>query len=167
MSKNTYISEIDKALISLAKQKEEEKHPNVLKFNQNDVDAGRIKKYAFDVYKVDNDPYESLWILQDVDGAPHLVRASDPQYSREERGDWSAVSDYDRENITLTYKNVPIARFSSKEFGFKPQDAMSVKAAILEMAETDTDFVKSVLLRQPSSKREALATTFPEFKKFF
>lgn len=167
MSKNTYLSEIDKALISLNQKKQETEFPSKIKFNEESVNNGKFRKFAFDVYKVDNDPYESLWILQEFDDGPHLVRASDPKYSAEEKGDWTAVSDYDRENVTLVYKNVPIARFSSKEFGFNPSDAMTFKSALLEMVEKDGEFVKSVLSGQPSGKREALATTFPEFKKFF
>lgn len=167
MSKNTYQSEVDKALVSLASKRQERVAPSRIKFDEDSVANGQFKKFAFDVYKVDNDPYESLWVLQEFDDGPHLVRTGDPKYTREDKGDWSAVSDYGRENITLVYKNVPIARFSSKEFGFDPQEAMTFKSALLEMVESDGEFVKSVLLGQPSGKREALATTFPEFKKFF
>jgi hypothetical protein len=166
MSKNTYLSEVDKALLSLAKKKHVEKNPNKLKFSEDLVEKGHFKKYAFDVYKVDNDPYESLWMLQDFDDGQHLVRASDPTYAREDKGDWTAVSDYGRENVTLVYKNVPIARFSSKEYGFEPTDTMTFKSALLERVETDTAFIKSVLSSEPSGKREALTATFPEFKKF-
>lgn len=166
MSKNTYLSEVDKALLKLAKKQQVEDHPNKMRFSDADVDSGLIQKYAFDVYKVDNDPYESLWIRQDFEDGPYLVRASDPQYSKEEKGDWTAVSDYNRENITLAYKDIPIARFSSDEFGFDPKDVMSFKAALLESVEADGSFVKNILSGQPSGKREALMQTFPEFKKF-
>lgn len=166
MSKNSYLSEIDKALISLAEKKKVDENPNRIKFTQSAVDRGVFKKYAFDVYKVDNDPYESLWTLEEFSDGFHLVRASDPKVTREDKGDWGAVSDYNRENITLVYKNIPIARFSSKEYGFEPKDVITFKSALLERVESDNDFVKNVLSVQPSGKREALALTFPEFKKF-
>lgn len=167
MSKNSYQSEVDRALVSLASKRKEEEVPSRIKFHEDAVTNGQFKKFAFDVYKVDNDPYESLWVLQEFDDGPHLVRAGDPKYAKEDKGDWSAVSDYSRENVTLVYKNVPIARFSSEEFGFNPQEAMTFKSALLEMVESDGEFVKSVLSEQPSGKREALTMTFPEFKKFF
>lgn len=167
MSKSTYKAEVDNVLASLAAKQKEKDYPSRIKFSESSVEKGHFKKYAFDVYKVDNDPYEGLWMLQDCDDGPHLVRTSEPKYAQESRGDWSAVSDYNRENITLVYKNVPIARFSSEEFGFNSSDAMTFKSALLEMAENDGEFVKGVLSGQPSGKREALSMTFPEFKKFF
>lgn len=166
MSSNNYQSEVDKALISLANKKKEEECPSRIPFSEDKISRGEIQKFAFDAYRVDNDPYESLWIRQDFDDGPYLVRAEDPRFEVKEKGSWSAVSDYNRENVTLTYRNVPIARFSSKEFGFEPQDAMTFKAALLDRVEEDSEFIKDVLKGQPLGKQEALATTFPEFKKF-
>lgn len=166
MSKNEHLSEIDAVLLKLAQKKQEDTLPNKIAFSEEGVKSGLFKKEAFDVYTVDNDPYESLWLLHEDQEGQHLVRASAPEYGVKEKGDWFAVSDYDRENVTLNYKNVPIARFSSKEFDFSPEDVITFKSALLDRVEADNDFVKSVLSSQPSAKREALVTTFPEFKKF-
>ncbi len=125
-----------------------------------------FRKIAFDRYKVDNDPYESLWELQDIDGKQHLVRASDPQLETRKSGDWEAISDYDKKNVTLSYKNIPITRFSSDDYGFSLDDISTFKSAIVEKTASDSSFVKELLKDQPSNKREALVTTFPELRKF-
>ena len=126
-----------------------------------------IKKVAFDVYRVENDPYEGLWLMEQADdGKNYLVRASDPQFEYKKSGEWEAITDYGQENITLSYKNVPIARFSSKDYGFTAEDASTFKSAILEKADSDEDFIKGVLSTQPESKRSAICTTFPELKKY-
>lgn len=166
MSKNIYLSEVDKTLASLNERQREEKIPSKVAFQDSKVAAGHFIKVAFDVYKVENDPYNNLWILQDCDDGQFLVRTSDRHSGIETTGSWSAVSDYDKKNITLNYKNVPIARFSSKEFGFNNSDILTFKQALLEKVKEDELFIKDLLSSQPLSKKDALTTTFPEFKKF-
>lgn len=166
MSKNIYLSEVDKALTSLNHKRIEDKNINKIAFNQSKVEHGNFVKVAFDVYRVDNDPYNNLWVLQDCDDGQFLIRTSDRHSGIEVNGEWSAVSDYDKENVTLNYKNVPIARFSSKEFGFNNSDILTFKQALLEKVKEDEFFIKDLLISQPLSKKDALTTTFPEFKKF-
>lgn len=125
-----------------------------------------FKKVAFDLYRVDNDPYDGLWTIADVDGKSSLVRTGDPVFEQDSSGDWSAISDYDRENITLAYRNVPLARFSSSEFGFSKDDIMTFKSALLDRASQDEEFMRHVFATQPKGKIEALSQTFPELKKF-
>jgi hypothetical protein len=125
-----------------------------------------IKKIAFDVFKVDNDPYNGLWTTKDVDGEPYLVRMSSPDYEYSSSGDWTAASDYDRENITLSYKEAPIMRFSADEYGFTRDDIITFKSAVLDRTSTDEEFIKSILLEQTDAKRSALLVTFPELKKY-
>ncbi len=127
----------------------------------------KIKKVAFDLFKIDNDPYDGLWQMQEIDGRKHLVRASDPKLDSASTGNWSAISNYDQTDVTLAYRGVPIARFSSKEYNFDPNDIITFKSALLERANSDQEFVKDVLANQPISKVEALSSTFPEFKKLF
>jgi hypothetical protein len=129
-------------------------------------DSISFKKVAFDRFKVENDPYESHWALQDIDGVPHLVRASDPQFETRKTGDWEVISDYDKRNVTLSYKNIPITRFSSDEYGFSSGDISIFKSALIEKTSSDESFLKELLNDQPVSKRDALVSTFPELKKF-
>jgi hypothetical protein len=129
-------------------------------------DSISFKKVAFDRFKVDQDPYDGLWALEDIDGKPHLVRASNPQIEVRKVGDWEAISDFEKRNVTLSYKNIPITRFSSDEYGFSSNDISIFKSALIEKTSSDNSFVKELLKDQPQTKREALVSTFPELKKF-
>lgn len=130
------------------------------------TDSISFKKVAFDRFKVDQDPYDGLWALQDIDGTPHLVRASNPQSDVKKVGDWEAISDFEKRNVTLSYKNIPITRFSSEEYGFSSNDISIFKSALIEKTSSDNSFLKELLTDQPQTKREALISTFPELKKF-
>lgn len=123
-----------------------------------------IRKVAFDVFRVENDPYKGLWALREVNGGKHLVRMSDPQFHKESSGDWSAISDYDDANVTLSYKNVPIARFSSEEYGFRSSNISNFKTALLNRAKEDSEFLQLVFKEQPQPKLEAIASAFPELE---
>lgn len=129
-------------------------------------DSISFRKIALDRYAIDGDPYSGLWALQDIDGKPHLVRASNPQFETRKSGDWEVISDYDKRNVTLSYKNIPITRFSSDEYGFSANDISIFKSALIEKTSSDNSFVIELLKDQPQTKRESLLSTFPELKKF-
>jgi hypothetical protein len=167
MIKEKYRTDIDEVLRGfLTKNATSLKSLNRIEYTEGLVGTGAIKKIAFDVYKVEDDPYKSLWLLENIEGKPYLVRASDPKFDLKSEGTWSAVSDYEHKNVTLSYKNIPIARFSSDNYNFLPGDVGSFKTALLELAADDQSFIKEVLAEQPEDKRRALAYTFPELNKF-
>jgi len=167
MTREKYLANIDAVLKkALAKNSVSLSEKNAIKFSEKLVSNGQIQKFAFDVYKVNDDPYNGLWVLQDINGAAHLVRASDPRYESVNSGDWGAVSDYNRENVTLTYKSRPIARFSSKSYGFAPEEVITFKEALLERIGEDDSFVKEVFAEQPESKRSSIKQAFPELNKY-
>jgi hypothetical protein len=158
------MSELDKILIDLSnKRRKDVASKNSIPLT-NDI---KIKKVAFDMYKVLSDHYEGLWkIEEDGEGQKHLIRASAPTSNADKCGDWSATSDYELQNITLAYKHVPIYRFSSDEFGFSSDDIFTFKSALLDRVESDNEFIREVLLDQPEQKVMAIANTFPELKEF-
>jgi hypothetical protein len=166
-TREKYLANIDRVLMkTLAKQSKSLADKNAIKYDDSLVSQGHIRKIAFDVYKVDNDPYRDLWILQDVDGVPHLVRASNPQSEETVVGEWSATSDYDKRNITLAYKSKPIARFSSDTYGFTPEDVLTFKEALLDKIGADDGFLKEVFAEQPEAKKRSLLSSFPELGKY-
>ncbi len=129
-----------------------------------------IKKIAFDFYKVDNDPYSGLWTTEESadDGKMYLVRASSSEFeSIESEGSegWSAISDYDIENITLSYKNIPIARLSHDEYGFNQDNLFAFKEALLDKVSSDGKFLKEIMSEQPIDKASAIYQSFPELNK--
>lgn len=166
MSTDKHKVNIDQLLVDLfKKQAKSLKYKDSILFSKEDAEAGRFKKIAFDLYKVENDPYDGLWMLESIDGIEHLVRASDPQYDSVDNGSWSAISDYDNHSITLAYKNVPITNFFSDEYGYTANDIGVFKTALLDKLEEE-EFVASLLKEQPPNKVEALTKTFPELTKF-
>jgi hypothetical protein len=161
-----YKADVDQLLMDLyIKNAKSLKYKNTILFSQSEVDNGNFKKIAFDMYKVQNDPYNGLWVLEEVDGVQHLVRASDPRFEETVNGEWSAISDYDNKIVTLSYKNIPITNFFSDEYGYSENDIGIFKSALIEKVR-DEQFVSEVFKQQPGDKVKALAATFPELSKF-
>ncbi len=166
MSKEKYLANIDRVLQeTLRKTSGNLGDKNKIAYSEDLEKKGTFQKIAFDVYRVPEDPYNGLWTLEDHNGQPYLVRASTPQYEQSDSGNWTAISNQDRDNITLSYKKYPIARFSSDKYGFTSEDIVSFKLALLENVNSDEDFIKEVLLEQPESKRSAMLSQFPELQK--
>jgi len=154
---------IDKALVDFfEKKKKSLASKNKIKYSEDIL----IKKVAFDHFKVDNDPYESLWKMEDHDGERYLIRTPNTDNHKGSIGDWTAVSDHSKSNITLAYKNVPVALLSSSEYSFDKDSIMTFKSALLDIMKKDSDAVKDIIKLQPKAKVEALYNTFPELKKF-
>lgn len=157
------MKELDSALIKFFKDKSE---------NIGDKDRValtkdlKIRKVAFDMYKVYGDHYDCLWKLEDVNGSQFLVRASDPKYDYSKKDDWNISSDYEARNVTLSYKNTPIQRFSSEEFGFAQDNLTMFKSALQDQLGDET-FVRDVLASQPQDKFNSITESYPELKKYF
>ncbi len=156
------MSELDDVLIKLFKKQSSDLSVKDRIPLTEDV---KIKKVAFDIYKVMGDQYNDLWRVEDVDGSPFLVRSSDPSYEKKQGGDWVASSNYDQNHITLSYKNVPICGFSSDEYGFSSDDIFTFKEALLDAVGSDADFVKTVVANQPKAKADVIKELFPEMFK--
>lgn len=156
--------ELDEALIRhFKRQSKDIKNKNIIP-----VDGSfKFKKVAFDRFKVLGDHYDGLWKIEEISGTPHLVRASDPKFNHKTSGDWSASADYDNSNITLSYKDIPITSFSSKEFGYESNDVDIFKSAILEKLSEDKGFARDVIVSQSKQKVDALTKTFPELIQLY
>lgn len=130
-----------------------------------DLVKHRMHKVAFDVYNVDNDPYDGLWRLESNadDGKEYLVRMDGEGTAAEiKTAGWSAISNENGTSITLAYKNVPIQRLSGQVFGFAKSDAGIFKRALLEKISNDDEFKSKILDMQSDQKKAELVTTFPE-----
>ena len=156
------MSELDKVLIELHKKQSADLGS---KDRVKLTDDLQIKKVAFDMYRVLKDQYNDLWKVEEIDGEKFLVRSSDPQYSSKEEGSWVVTGNYDGNNVTLSYKNVPICCFSADEFGFTTDDIFTFKSALLDVIETEKGFVKKMLDKQPEAKVLAIKNLFPELLK--
>jgi len=157
------VRELDNALVKFFKESSDNLgDKNIIKVS----DDLKMKKVAFDMYKVYGDHYDCLWKLEDVNGDQFLVRASDPQYDYSKKGEWNLSSDYDARNVTLFYKNTPIQRFSSSDFGFESNDLNIFKSALQDQLD-DEGFVRDVLASQPKDKFSSITSTHPELNKYF
>jgi len=156
------MSDLDKVLIELSKKQSSDLSGKDKIPMSDDL---KLKKVAFDMYKVFGDQYDDLWKVESIDGDSFLVRSSDPQYQRKEGGDWSADSNYDYNNVTLSYKNVPICAFSSEDYGFDGEDIFTFKSALLDVASTDVGFLKKVIASQAKAKVSAIESLFPDIFK--
>jgi hypothetical protein len=156
------MSDLDRVLIELSKKQ------SIGLSDKNKIpmsDDLRLKKVAFDMYKVFGDQYDDLWKVEVIEGDSFLIRSSDPQFQKKEGGDWSASSNYDYDNVTLSYKNVPICAFSSEDYGFDNDDIFTFKAALLDMASSDIGFLKKVIGSQAKAKVSAIESIFPDMFK--
>lgn len=127
----------------------------------------RMRKVAFDVYSVDNDPYDSLWRLESNadDGKEYLVRMDNEQPVESKTGGWTATSNEAGTSITLAYKDVPVQRLSGKIFGFSKEDVGLFKKALLEKVAKDEAFKDRILDMQPEERKAELIQAFPELSK--
>ena len=137
-------------------------------------DSGRIpykpnkhlfRKVAFDVFQLNSSPIESLWILEDGDdGNQYLVAQYDETESNtlEAKSSWEALVDRKGENVTLLYKETPIQRFASSDYGFTADDVHIFQKSLVDLLNSDPDFVTKVLKTQSKEKLGILAQHFPE-----
>jgi len=123
-------------------------------------------KVAFDVFQLNTSPIESLWTLEDGDdGKQYLVaRYSDDEGSKplEAKSQWEALADKEGKNVTLIYKDTPIQRFASCDFGFTADDVHVFQKTLVQKLSSDKSFVAKFLKSQPQEKQEKLLQQFPE-----
>jgi len=134
---------------------------NILAFN--DV-KHLFKKVAFDVYKQDGS--DTLWELRSDKDEEYLVALYDDGETdlivkSEDDKDWIATADMNGENITLSYKKTPIARFSSDEYQFT-SDMAERFATFIEKQALSSKFVDDLVKTMPEQKRAAVLKLLQE-----
>lgn len=135
-------------------------------FNEN---KHLFRKVAFDVFQLKSGPVDPLWILEEDDsGESYLVAQYESDDDNQEddglesRGSWSALSDSSGTNVTLLYKNSPIRRLASAEFGFSKEDVHLFREALIEKLASNKDLKDKLLSELNSERRSALLSQFPE-----
>jgi len=124
-----------------------------------------FRKVGFDVFQMNSSPVESLWILEDGDdGKQYLSARYDDTESEtiEVKSSWNALADRKGENITLMYKDEPIQRFASSDYGFNKDDIHIFQQSLVELLNSDPNFVKRVLKSQSKERLGIIAQHFPE-----
>ena len=117
-----------------------------------------FKKVAWDAYKPLSGS-ETLWELREENGEKYLYAIygdADELVSTASMSKWSAICDKEGRNITLSYNNTPIKRFSAAEYSFTPAESEEF-ATFLQNKTADSNFVSELLATLPDSKRVAVA----------
>lgn len=130
--------------------------------------AHNFTKVAFDVFQLNNAPVESYWILEKAeDGQEYLVAKYDEDTSLEvlASAKWDVLLDKDKKNATLSYKNTPIQRFASSDYGFTPEDAHLFQRALSNKMNTEKTFVRAFFESQSQERKKELLSKFPELEK--
>lgn len=151
----------DKLVEFLNKKKEAQSNDKL----PADAVRGRMRKVAFDVYSIENDPYDALWRLESNadDGKEYLVRMDGEGTASETKtAGWSATSNESGSSVTLAYRGVPVQRLSGKIFGFSKDDVGFFKKALLEKVSKDDSFKDKILDMQSDERKAELYKAFPE-----
>lgn len=128
-----------------------------------------FRKVAFDVFQLNSSPVESLWILEEGDDGQQFLVA---QYGAEEdeaiesKSSWEALSDKEGKNVTLMYKNTPIQRFASTDYGFNEDDVHLFQKTLVESLDSNGKLVSKLLGSQSHEKVAYLTSKFPELESF-
>jgi hypothetical protein len=124
-------------------------------------------KIAFDVFQFNTSPVQSLWILEEGDdGKQYLVARYDETQENSEsmkvESNWAALADSKCENVTLIYKDVPIKRFASTEYGFTKEDIHLFQKILVNKLSSDKSFVEKLIKSQPENFGKSILDRFPE-----
>jgi hypothetical protein len=123
----------------------------------------RMHKIAFDVYSIEDDPYDGLWKLESEDGKDYLVRIDGENSTPDlKNSGWSATSNESGNSITLAYRGVPVQRLSGKIFGFNKRDVGLFKQALVEKVANDETFKNKIIDMQTDERKAELVSAFPE-----
>jgi len=142
------------------------KDANKIEYEPN---KGLFRKIAFDVFQLNSAPVESLWTLESSDdGTQYLVAmyADDDTETLEAKGDWNAIMCKNASSVTLTYKETPLYKFASSDYGFIESDAHIFQRSLIEKFSSDKAFVSLFLKAQPKNKLSEILNKFPELKDF-
>jgi hypothetical protein len=126
----------------------------------------RFKKIAWDMWHMVDESPTKIWLLQKLDdGVEYLCRASEwvEETTSTDSSPWQAKEDENVSTVTLSYKNIPVQKFSASDFGFDKETVNSFKEAVVSTM-YDKDKTKQLLESLPEEYRTILINKFPELK---
>lgn len=90
------------------------------------IASGKFAQVGINLFR--NQENNTIWQLQSSDEGEFIIRAEpvEEQHTVESSkdGEWTAIADSSKQNVTLSHHNIPLCRFASSEFGF---DAESIE----------------------------------------
>lgn len=124
-----------------------------------------FKEAVADLFRKNDE--DGLWKIETADGEDFFIRTEieDPEAAIvKEASLWSAATDKKSENITLAYKNIPLKRFTSSEFGFTKENVSKFCDRILASV-SDEEFKKHLFAEMGLQTKKTIETECPELLK--
>jgi len=125
-----------------------------------------FKKAAADLFRKNDE--EGLWKIETAEtGEEFFIRTEieDPEASfTKEASLWSVAADKGNKNITLAYKNIPLKRFASAEFGFTEGNVSAFCDRILASV-ADKEFKKHIFAELGPQTKKTVEIECPELFK--
>jgi len=108
------------------------------------LNSGKFAQIGFGMFReTDNN---SIWQVETgTDGVDYISRMVEKptEVIAESEGEWTAVADSEKENVTLAHKGTPICKFASKDYGF---DASNIKrfARLVVVKAQNPEFIQKI-----------------------
>lgn len=110
------------------------------------LSTGKFAAIGFGLFR-DNE--DSIWKLEaGDDGVEYIVKAEETSDSNKDKvveacGDWCAICDETKENVTLSHRGAPVYKFASQDFGFEPKEAKDFAKYIVNRTK-EAEFVEKI-----------------------
>jgi len=128
----------------------------------------RMIKVAFDMFRLDGDSKEDLWLVQaDDDGNEFLVRTYDlpDEGVVHKESSWSVLMDKKGSAFTVAYNDIPISKIAASAYNvYSIEDAQLFKRILFRKLADDKNFADSFVQSLPEEKKNMLQECgFPGF----
>lgn len=129
----------------------------------NDV-KDRLIKVAFDVVKFkDSSDIDGLWQVQSSDDGEVIVALYEETPKLETKSSWSAVADKTASYVHVFYKNEPVIKLASANFGVtSKEDSVSFVENLPKILAENVGIRSSLLNELSAEDRKSFTTKYPE-----
>jgi len=101
--------------------------------------SGKFAQVGINLFR--HQENNTIWQLQAGDDGEFIIRAEpvEEQHTVEssQDGEWTAICDSSKQNITLSHHKLPLCRFASKDFGFDAETAEQFQKYLIEQLESE------------------------------
>lgn len=140
-----------------------EKKLNQPKFYKLADVQDKLQKVAFDVVRfIDGQDIEGLWQIKQTEGGEYIVAMYEDSLDAKVATDWSAYPDKTASNVSVFYKNTPVARISLAQLGIPVEDRSGMAAGLPRKLASNAKLVAGLLQQVPAEDRVQLLQTYPE-----
>lgn len=139
-----------------------------LSYKLSDV-QGRIEKVAFDVVRfVDSQNIDDLWQIQSCDDGEYIVAMYDDDEALKAEASvnpsslWKVASSNATGQVSIFYKDHPLAHFNSSDFGIPKNEASLMNRYLPSKLASSPSFVRKTLGSLSDLQQSEIYSKFPE-----